>query len=408
MAFNISQGFDLNSPQFNFKRDYFASVADMKAASENNFPDNFITNVAGVLYQIKKSNTVDATTGKWRKVGLGNLGIDLSGYAKKTETVPSTTTVNGTAIGSTAKNISTSSFYYVTNVLESAPTISATSTATPTGIYAYQDGSSIYMIASSDSGTTFHSNWAATASIPAPNKICESSITNKGWLCNFNGIFYSETGKCFYAVQEGLLVSVEITADKVHWNNVTNKPTSLVGYGMDTKIIGNGNVLSQINISSNNMSMIQLQDFTAVPASLKVNERAIGTNTDRQILTGYLGEFDEYLSTPPTTIGTTSVTTPDKITIYKSTDLEGPTNNQVPIYYIIGKLSDGTYTNDFGKASLMGEELVTSKGWRVPKNALYMQQNTIDGNVLYGFYNGLLSVIPFTAPNSKKLNDWTR
>lgn len=82
--FTINQGFDLNSPQFNFKRDYFASVADLKAAAETNFPDHFITNVAGTLYQLTKSNTVDTTTGKWRKVKLGS-DVDLSAYAKSAD-----------------------------------------------------------------------------------------------------------------------------------------------------------------------------------------------------------------------------------------------------------------------------------------------------------------------------------
>lgn len=82
--FTINQGFDLNSPQFNFKSDYFASVADLKAAPETSFPDHFITNVAGVLYQLTKSNSVDTTTGKWRKVQLGS-DVDLSNYAQKSE-----------------------------------------------------------------------------------------------------------------------------------------------------------------------------------------------------------------------------------------------------------------------------------------------------------------------------------
>ncbi len=66
MAFIINQGFDLKSPQFNFERDYFNSVAELKAAKEDWFPNNFITNVGGTLYQLKKSNSVDDTTGKWR------------------------------------------------------------------------------------------------------------------------------------------------------------------------------------------------------------------------------------------------------------------------------------------------------------------------------------------------------
>lgn len=88
--FTINQGFDLNSPQFNFKRDYFASVADLKAAPETSFPDHFITNVAGVLYQLTKSNSVDTTTGKWRKVQLGS-DVDLSSYATKNDVIVSST-----------------------------------------------------------------------------------------------------------------------------------------------------------------------------------------------------------------------------------------------------------------------------------------------------------------------------
>lgn len=66
MSFIINQNFDLKSPQFNFARDYFADVASLKAASENDFPDHFITNVAGTLYQLTKSNSISDITGKWR------------------------------------------------------------------------------------------------------------------------------------------------------------------------------------------------------------------------------------------------------------------------------------------------------------------------------------------------------
>lgn len=67
MSFIINQNFDLKSPQFNFERDYFADLASLKAASESNFPDHFITNVKGVLFQLNKSNSEDSNTGKWRQ-----------------------------------------------------------------------------------------------------------------------------------------------------------------------------------------------------------------------------------------------------------------------------------------------------------------------------------------------------
>lgn len=83
MAFIINQGFDLKSPQFNFERDYFNNVAELKAAKEDWFPDNFITNVGGTLYQLKKSNSVDSTTGKWRilKVAPNSTYVHPTGSA---------------------------------------------------------------------------------------------------------------------------------------------------------------------------------------------------------------------------------------------------------------------------------------------------------------------------------------
>lgn len=88
MSFIINQNFDLKSPQFNFARDYFDNVASLKAAcggdwtkaNYSSFPDHFITNVGGTLYQYTSSNSIDTTTGKWRKLILGS-DVNLSGYA---------------------------------------------------------------------------------------------------------------------------------------------------------------------------------------------------------------------------------------------------------------------------------------------------------------------------------------
>lgn len=78
MSFIINQNFDLKSPQFNFARDYFDNVASLKAASENDFPDHFITNVAGVLYQLTKSNSIDSVTGKWRRYSISGYETTYS------------------------------------------------------------------------------------------------------------------------------------------------------------------------------------------------------------------------------------------------------------------------------------------------------------------------------------------
>lgn len=54
---NINQNFDLKAPVFNFDRDYFNSVEELKAYDTSNVPNHFVTNVAGMLYQY--------TGGKW-------------------------------------------------------------------------------------------------------------------------------------------------------------------------------------------------------------------------------------------------------------------------------------------------------------------------------------------------------
>lgn len=80
MSFIINQNFDLKSPQFNFARDYYASFADLKTAcggdwsNYSSFPDHFITNVKGNLYQYTSTNDSDINTGKWRSYKPSQAG----------------------------------------------------------------------------------------------------------------------------------------------------------------------------------------------------------------------------------------------------------------------------------------------------------------------------------------------
>ena len=53
---NINQNFDLKAPVFNFDRDYFNSVEELKAYDTSNVPNHFVTNVAGTLYQFTGGN----------------------------------------------------------------------------------------------------------------------------------------------------------------------------------------------------------------------------------------------------------------------------------------------------------------------------------------------------------------
>lgn len=88
----IIDQFDLKAAKFNFSRDYFESVDLLNKAPITNFPDHFITNVAGTLYQLTKANGVwdDSkktwTVSPWKKLEFGDknaLTIDGNGKLQK-------------------------------------------------------------------------------------------------------------------------------------------------------------------------------------------------------------------------------------------------------------------------------------------------------------------------------------
>ena len=74
----IIDQFDLKAAKFNFSRDYFESVELLNKAPITNFPDHFITNVAGTLYQLTKANGVWDDSKKtwkvspWKKLEFGD------------------------------------------------------------------------------------------------------------------------------------------------------------------------------------------------------------------------------------------------------------------------------------------------------------------------------------------------
>lgn len=70
MSIQIASNFKLRSKVFLDDRQSFSSVADMKAFDESAVVDGFETLVAGQKYVFNSSNTVDATTGKWRAGSL--------------------------------------------------------------------------------------------------------------------------------------------------------------------------------------------------------------------------------------------------------------------------------------------------------------------------------------------------
>lgn len=73
----IIDQFDLKAAKFNFSRDYFESVELLNKAQKTDFPNHFITNVAGTLYQLIKTEKtpdgkIDETKGTWKKLEFGD------------------------------------------------------------------------------------------------------------------------------------------------------------------------------------------------------------------------------------------------------------------------------------------------------------------------------------------------
>lgn len=91
MSFIINQNFDLKSPQFNFARDYYETLDALKTAcggdwtkaNYSSFPDHFITNVGGTLYQYTSTNSIDTNTGKWRRLEFGATAGDIQALNTK-------------------------------------------------------------------------------------------------------------------------------------------------------------------------------------------------------------------------------------------------------------------------------------------------------------------------------------
>lgn len=92
MAIIIGSQFDLKATQFNFSRDYFESIELLNKAPITDFPDHFITNVAGTLYQLTKANGVwddskkSWTVSPWKKLEFGDknaLTTDGNGKIQK-------------------------------------------------------------------------------------------------------------------------------------------------------------------------------------------------------------------------------------------------------------------------------------------------------------------------------------
>ena len=103
----IIDQFDLKAAKFNFSRDYFESVELLNKAPKASFPNHFITNVAGTLYQLTKTEKksdgkIDETKGTWKKLEFGDknaLTTDGNGKLQKNGVdVNELTVTNGNTI----------------------------------------------------------------------------------------------------------------------------------------------------------------------------------------------------------------------------------------------------------------------------------------------------------------------
>jgi hypothetical protein len=76
MALSFLDNVDYRGKKPNFTRDLFETISDMAAFNENYLPDVFLTcnKESGKPYIYNRTNTVDATYGKWREIKGGDGG----------------------------------------------------------------------------------------------------------------------------------------------------------------------------------------------------------------------------------------------------------------------------------------------------------------------------------------------
>lgn len=271
--FTINQGFDLNSPQFNFKRDYFASVADLKAAPETSFPDHFITNVAGVLYQLTKSNSVDDTTGKWRKVQLGS-DVDLSDYVTKDKAIDTATIVkdyNILQIKFTKANGSESSININSASDSNAGVMTANDKIKLNGIAV---GANKYVL-------------------PV------ASATALGGIMLGDGLIATSDGT--------VSVSTDIVAGSVEWDNITNKPDVATLYADDGNETG-ANINGAIKFLNTGTGKSTIIDTDGVTAYNGRNSISISPNGIHMVVDGN-GNTSKIFLTNGTTQELTAIST---------------------------------------------------------------------------------------------------
>lgn len=181
MSFIINQNFDLKSPQFNFARDYYETLDALKTAcggdwtkaNYSSFPDHFITNVGGTLYQYTSTNIIDTNTGKWRRLEFGATAGDIQ--------------VLNTKIANNSKNIETNA----TNISKNTDDITilvgnlehkvdkVTGKGLSTNDYTTVEKQKLSNIAEGANKTIVDATWKANSTNPVESKLIKEELDKK-------------------------------------------------------------------------------------------------------------------------------------------------------------------------------------------------------------------------------------
>lgn len=178
MSFIINQNFDLKSPQFNFARDYYENLNALKEACGNDwnsyssFPNHFITNVGGTLYQYTESNSKDATTGKWRKLEFGATAGDIQVLNTKIGNNASAIATNTTNISKNAEDIQ------VLNGNLASKVDKVSGKGLSTNDYTKADKDKLAGIAEGANKTVVDSTFIADSTNPVENRVIKAELDN--------------------------------------------------------------------------------------------------------------------------------------------------------------------------------------------------------------------------------------
>lgn len=176
MSFIINQNFDLKSPQFNFARDYYENLDALKAACGNNwnnyssFPNHFITNVGGTLYQYTESNSKDVNTGKWRKLEFSATAGDIQALNTKIGN-------NTSAIATNTTNISknTDDIQVLSGNLENKVN-KVTGKGLSTNDYTTEEKYKLAGIAQEANKTVVDTTFSTTSTNPVENRVIKTEL----------------------------------------------------------------------------------------------------------------------------------------------------------------------------------------------------------------------------------------